>query len=233
MRPDYLELMIEESRDLAAFLETLPRPAWDAPSLCRGWRVRDVVSHMAVGHTMPITSYAAALVRHRFSTDDTSFTLAVRFADQHSPEQILATFRAGTSGRPRAAARFVPTPELFTDHLVHHQDIRRPLGAPRRIPSDRAVAALGTLPRLSSRVGSRRRMAGLRVLATDVAFEHGHGDLEVRGTAEALVMALTGRAEVIDELTGSGVALLARRLDAATPTKKAPARKPPARKAPA
>jgi hypothetical protein len=41
-------------------------------------------------------------------------------------------------------------------------------------------------------------------------------------------MALTGRADVIDELTGSGVALLAQRLDAVTPTGKAPAGKAPA-----
>ncbi len=221
MTKPYLRLMHEESRDLADFLETLSPPDWDVPSLCDGWRVRDVVAHMAVGHTISVASYAAALVRHRFSTDDTSFSLAVRFAHTSTTEQILAQFREGTSGRPRGAARFVPTRELFTDHLVHHQDIRRPLGAPRVIPSDRAVAALGTLPRLSSRVGSRDRMAGLRIVATDVDVVLGSGDLEVRGTAEALLMALTGRPDALADLSGTGVPLLTSRLTPSLTTGKA------------
>ena len=221
MTTPYLRLMHEESRDLAAFLETLSPADWDVPSLCDGWRVRDVVAHMAVGHTISVPSYAAALVRHRFRTDDTSFTLAVRFADANAPEEILARFREGTSGRPRGAARFVPTRELFTDHLVHHQDIRRPLGTPRFIPADRAAAALGTLPRLSSRVGSRSRMAGLRIVATDVDVVLGSGDLELRGTAEALLLALTGRPQAVADLSGTGLPLLTSRLTPAVTTRKA------------
>jgi uncharacterized protein (TIGR03083 family) len=220
-RPDYLRLMHEESRDLADFLGTLTPAEWDRPSLCDGWRVRDVVSHMVVGHTIRVSSYAAALVRHRFSTDEASFALAVRFADTHSPEQILAGFRDGTLGRPRGAARLVPPRELFTDHLVHHQDIRRPLGAPRTIPPARAAAALNTLPHLSSRVGSRARMAGLRVVATDVDVVLGHGDLEVRGTAEALVMALTGRHQAVADLTGRGAVLLGQQAASTSPTRRA------------
>jgi uncharacterized protein (TIGR03083 family) len=221
MTKPYLRLMQEESRDLANFLETLSPPEWDLPSLCAGWRVRDVVAHMAVGHTISVASYAAALVRHRFSTDDTSFTLAVGFADLHAPEQILARFREGTSAQPRGAARFVPTRELFTDHLVHHQDIRRPLGAPRVIPAERAAAALATLPRLSPRIGSRARMAGLRIVATDVDVVLGRGDLELRGTAEALLMALTGRPQAVADLSGTGVPLLTSRLIPSITTRKA------------
>jgi uncharacterized protein (TIGR03083 family) len=207
---DYTRMMQEESRDLADFLTTLSPEEWDLPSLCDGWRVRDVVAHMAVGHTISVASYAAALVRHGLSTDDTSFTLAVRFADTHGPRAILALFRQGTSQRPRGAARLVPARELFTDHLVHHQDIRRALDAPRQVPAARLVAALETLPRLSSRVGSRARLSGLRVVATDVDVVLGRGALEIRGTAEALVMALTGRRQAITELTGDGVPLLTR-----------------------
>jgi uncharacterized protein (TIGR03083 family) len=211
---DYRSLMIRESRDLATFLDDLAPDQWDAQSLCDGWRVKDVVAHMAVGHTMPLLSFGAAVARHGFRISPTSFALARSYADKHPVEEVLARFREGTQGRPRAAARIVAIRELFTDHLVHHQDIRRPLGLPRVVPGDRLQAALLALPTLTARVGSRRRMSGLRIVATDVDVDLGAG-LEIRGPAEALIMALTGRSTALGELSGSGVPTLARRLPAA------------------
>ncbi len=35
--------------ELADLLDEAPESAWDTPSLCEGWRVREVVAHM----TMP------------------------------------------------------------------------------------------------------------------------------------------------------------------------------------
>jgi uncharacterized protein (TIGR03083 family) len=214
VQPDYQALMISESRDLASLLETLSVEQWDAQSLCAGWRVKDVIAHMAVGHTMPMLGFGAAVARHRFRISAAAYALATSYADAHPAEEILARFREGTAGRPRAAARFVPIRELFTDHLVHHQDIRRPLGLSRTIPPDRLHAALTALPRLSGRVGSRRRMSGLRVVATDLDFELGPRGPELHGPAEALIMALTGRAATLGELSGSAVPTLARRLPA-------------------
>ena len=39
------ELRVERER-LTAYLEALPEPAWDKPSLCDGWTVRDLMSHV-------------------------------------------------------------------------------------------------------------------------------------------------------------------------------------------
>lgn len=213
MRFDYLRLMQEESRDLADFLADLSGEDWDRLTLCTGWRVREVVSHMAVGHTARLSDYLVALARARFSTDRVSDRLARAFAANHDPEQILATFRRGTAGRPKGPTALVPRAELFTDHLIHHQDIRRPLGRPRRIPEARLAAALHSLAHLSERVGSRSRMRGLRVVCDDVTFIRGHGT-EVRGPAESLVMALCGRPAAGDELRGEGAVLLRKRLAA-------------------
>ena len=212
MQPDYQALMVSESRDLASLLERLPAEQWDAPSLCAGWRVKDVVAHMAVGHTMSVLGFGAAVARHGFRINAASYALATSYADAHSVDEILALFREGTAGPPRAAARFVPIRELFTDHLVHHQDIRRPLGLPRLIAVDRLHAALTALPTLSGRVGSRRRMSGLRVVATDIDFEYGEQGPELRGPSEALIMALTGRAEALAELSGDAVPMLTGRV---------------------
>jgi uncharacterized protein (TIGR03083 family) len=210
---DYLRLMQEESRDLADFLADLSGEDWDRPTLCTGWRVREVVSHMAVGHTARLGGYLKALAGERFSTDRVSDRLARAFAADHDREQILAAFRRGTAGRPKGPTALVPRAELFTDHLVHHQDIRRSLGRPRQIPATRLAAALHSLAHLSERVGSKSRMRGLRIVCDDVDFSHGHGS-EVRGPAEALIMALCGRGAAGAELCGEGSGLLRKRLAA-------------------
>lgn len=51
------------------------------------------------------------------------------------------------------------------------------------------------------------RIAGLRLVATDSPFSTGTGDL-VTGPTLALIMAMTGRREFCDDLTGDGAATL-------------------------
>lgn len=213
MRFPYLNLMHEESRDLAAYLAGLSDQEWTAPSLCAGWRVREVVSHMAAGHTASLGSYLSLLARNGFSVDRTSDGLARAFAGAHSNAEILAAFSRGTTGSPKGPTALVAKAELFTDHLIHHQDIRRALGQPRVIPPERLRAALAALGHLSARVGSKARMRGLRIVAEDVTWSHGDG-APLSGPAEAIVMALSGRAAAVSDLRGEGAGLLARRLSA-------------------
>jgi uncharacterized protein (TIGR03083 family) len=213
MTIDYRRLLQQESAALAAYVETLSDEEWHRPSLCRGWRVREVVAHMAAGHRSSTLAYAGLLARARFSTDRAGDVLARRYARDHSIAEIVAAFREGTAGRPSGATRWVKPAELFVDHFVHHQDIRRPLGHARTIPVERLSAALEALPKLSARIGTRARMAGLRVTAEDVSWSHGQGAL-LRGPAEALIVALTGRSHALADLSGDGAVVLARRLRA-------------------
>ena len=45
-----------ERTELAAMLDDLSPAQWDAPSLCAGWRVREVAAHMSMGfrYRLPI-----------------------------------------------------------------------------------------------------------------------------------------------------------------------------------
>lgn len=90
---------------------------------------------------------------------------------------------------------------------MHGQDIRRALAIRRDPPPDRTVAALWSMVRTGSILGNKKRIAGLRLVATDVDWTHGSGP-EVRGSAEALLMATCGRHAAMDELTGPGLATL-------------------------
>ena len=52
-----------ERRELADMLDGLPAEQWDAPTLCAGWRVRDVVAHMSMGFRYSLPKMAAELLR--------------------------------------------------------------------------------------------------------------------------------------------------------------------------
>ena len=60
---------------------------------------------------------------------------------------------------------------------------------------------------------TRKRLAGLRLVATDQDWSWGAGD-EVRGSSEAVAMAVAGRPVALDDLAGDGVQVLRGRLSA-------------------
>lgn len=55
------------------------------------------------------------------------------------------------------------------------------------------------------------RIRGIRLVATDLRFSAGVGP-EVRGPAEALLMAIAGRRDAVSELSGPGQRKLAARI---------------------
>jgi uncharacterized protein (TIGR03083 family) len=94
--------------------------------------------------------------------------------------------------------------------MIHHQDIRRPLGAPRDIPAERLRAVL-EFARSAPPIAAKKRIRGLRLVATDVDWSTGAGPV-VEGPGEPLLMAVAGRRGAVDELTGPGQPVLAERI---------------------
>jgi uncharacterized protein (TIGR03083 family) len=196
-------LVADERRDLVSLLRTLSDEEWQAPSLCDGWRVRDVVAHVLYD-SIPTRRYLAIMVRGRFSVDRINGRLVDREQETPTP-QLVDRLESSIGGG--AFARLAPAAAL-ADVLVHHQDIRRPLGRQRSIPEERLVSVLNhpdpfALP--------WRHTRGMRFVATDVDWSKGRGP-EVRGTGEAIALATVGRPVVLDELAGDGVPELRRRL---------------------
>lgn len=212
---DWEGLLWAESGDLADLLDELPDEEFDRPSLCEGWAVRDVVGHMLYGHTTGAGKLMGDLAKHRFALERGSKATAQAFARSRTPDELRAGWRAVVDGRTkRGAARLIPAKAGFTDHTIHHQDIRRPLGRARSIPHDRLVAALDAAVGLSAPSFAPKKTAkGLRFQATDLGWSHGDGAL-VRGPGESLLMATAGRKVALADLEGDGVATLAARLGA-------------------
>jgi uncharacterized protein (TIGR03083 family) len=211
---DHDRMRLQELASISECLHQLEDEQWDMASLCEGWRVRDVVSHMCVGYTTPMPTMLAKVARRRFNVPKASYEESVAFGSAHTPAEILDVLdEIHTTNLRRGIAKVIKPAEGLVDHLIHHQDIRRPLGMPREMPADRLVAALEVVPGLGGFVGSKQRTAGLRLIAADVDWSHGNGP-EVHGTGEAILLAASGRRVALDELDGDGVGVLRERLAA-------------------
>jgi uncharacterized protein (TIGR03083 family) len=212
--PDYDRLRFDELASISEFLHGLADEQWDHESLCTGWQVRHVVSHMTLGYTTPFLEMVAKVGKHGFNVPRASAKESVEFGSSHTPAEILVRFDTIPNDHVRKGiSKLIPTKEALLDHVVHQQDMRRPLGMPRQVPEDRLVAALDVAPGLGGFVKSKQRAAGLRFQATDVTWSHGEGP-EVQGPGEAILLALAGRPVVLDELTGDGLATLRSRVAA-------------------
>lgn len=213
---DYRKLVAAEATDLADFVASLDQAQLDAASLCDGWRVRDVLAHVYAGATGSLASHLGPALRAGFNVPRAAKANAIATAESHSVGDMAAAVRAfaaeyAAGGGNRGVVRFLKPRDLLLDQLVHHQDVRRPLGLPRAIPTARLLAALDAAPEVGGLVKAKQRAKGLRLVATDVDWQAGAGP-EVRGPAEAILLTLTGRPARAAELTGDGTAILTERL---------------------
>jgi uncharacterized protein (TIGR03083 family) len=201
---DVWAVVDSERSSLADLLEGLSAEEWERPSLCAGWRVRDVAAHLALAHT-GLAAAGVAMVRAGGSFDRMIRDSARRHAAA-PPAQLVAELRAMVGSRRRAPG--VTHLEPMLDVLVHGQDIALPLGRRRAMPLEAATAAATriwtmTWP-LSSAFRARSRLRGLELVATDAPWSVGTG-ARVDGPAEALLLLLAGRTAALDRLTGPGL----------------------------
>lgn len=207
-------LVAEERRVLADFLDTLAPADWDVPSLCSAWRVRDVVAHIVHGPTDPHAATVLALVRGGFRVNH---VVADRAREWGRQEPAALVRRLREIADDRRAPLFVTGTHVLADLVVHRLDIRRPLRRPRPVPpeafrltADLMVGVGGPLAIVFAH-SPRRIVEGLRLVAQDVDWTHGDGP-EVRGSADALLLAMTCRPVERGELTGPGASTLLARI---------------------
>lgn len=212
--------------ELIGQLVELPDERWDEPSLCPGWRIRDVVAHTVLPERITLLGVLVGTARAGFSLRRALHADAVHRGSAPL-EDLVASFREAIDRQVCPPGR--RPQHLLDDLYVHARDIRRPLGlaAPEGSPSysTAVLTDVATTISTDSALGAPARIAGLRLTATDIEWSHGDG-AEVRGPVEALILAMTGRQVALAELTGPGVAQLTR---AASPTHASRSRRQPRR----
>ncbi len=199
-----------ERSGLADELEGLSETDWNMPSLCTGWRLRDVVAHLVWPLQTSLVKVAAALVVNRFDFNRVADKAAK--SDRRPGPELANALRQG------ADHRFTPPgfgPEApLTDLVVHGQDIRIPLGIARPFDDERTRVVLDFLVSSKATRGGFVRKGlteGLAFRATDLNWSAGTG-LPVAGPAGTLIMVLSGRNAPPVHLDGEGTATLRSRL---------------------
>jgi uncharacterized protein (TIGR03083 family) len=202
-------LIHSERKALAATLAALTPAQWELRSLCAEWNIRDMAAHVVVGAEQTPGRFVRGIGATGFRFNAMT-KRDVRSLAYLSPEQIVDRLsqRTSTTNHPPA-----PVMAMLGEVVVHGEDLRRPLGLTGPVADDAANACLQMYTKTSFPVGGRKRIGGLRLVATDTGWSYGTGP-EVSGPAMSLLLAMTGRAAGIDGLAGDGVATLSRRLAA-------------------
>ncbi len=194
--------------ELADLLETLTPEQWEAQSLCDQWKVRDVVGHIVLGSgKLGYGKVIRDLAKSGFNMNKMLARTGMEKGSEPTEDLVKEL-------REQATSHYTPPMtkpmDMLCDAVVHTQDIRRPLNQPKEIPEERLRAVLDEMKNVGF-MGNKKRIAGLKLVATDMQWTHGDGP-EVRGAGEAVLLAMCGRQAVLDELTGDGVDTLRSRV---------------------
>ncbi|MFJ6239236.1 maleylpyruvate isomerase family mycothiol-dependent enzyme [Streptomyces griseus] len=192
----------------AALIEDLARlepGQWETPSLCAGWTVHDVAAHLVDTALTTRIGFVVGLARARFDFDLQN-ARGVQRERGASPQETLERLRRVAS---RTTAPPAPLDTRLVEEVVHGEDIRRAVGLVRSYPLEAVVRAL----RLQARTpesfgGAKETVATVRLTATDADLSIGEGP-DATGPALSLLLAVSGRRQAVEELSGPGVGLLA------------------------
>ncbi len=205
---DTWQAIDEERSALADDLATLDDNQWDVQSLCSEWKVRHVVGHLVGGADVKMASFLTGMLKSGMSFNrcmaHEGLTLGAA-----SPATLLGQFRStvGTRRTPPGAK-----PEIMlTDLVCHCGDIRRPTGMTREVPEATLLTVADAVKRIGFPLHVKRRLAGLRLSATDSDWSVGVGP-SVEGPLAALIFVMAGRKAPLEDLSGEGKQTLQARL---------------------
>ena len=195
---DLMPTVAAERRAFADVLDGLSGSDWDAPSLCSGWRVREVLAHMTMPFRYPTPRFLAELVRSRGDFARMADRVARRDA-RASTGTLLDGWRANVDHpwKPPGGGR----EGALTHDVVHGLDITVPLGIEHPVGEQalRVVLANATTPRSLGHFGLD--LTGTRLEADDLDWAVGSGE-PLRGRARHLLMVLMDRRLPAGSLSG-------------------------------
>lgn len=197
---DVWNTVAAERGALADDLAGLSEEQWASRSLCQNWTVAHVVAHMTGTGSLTPASFLGSFVRAGFSFDKFATAQITKHLGADDAE-TLANFRViqhSTNAPPG------PKASWLGEAIVHAEDIRRPLGISHTYDLDAVRHVADFYKGSNTLIGTKSRIAGLALHATDTDWSHGEGK-EVSGPMVPLLMAMTGRTSACDDLEGPGV----------------------------
>ena len=198
--PDIWTTISAERGALADDLANLTPAQWDTPSLCSEWTVRNIVAHLSATASLNPATFFVNVAKAGFNFD--------RFANgqigKHRGPDPAATLSEFRDLQNSTSAPPSPKTSWLGEVVVHGEDVRRPLGIPHTYPPDAVREVIDFYKGSNMLIGSKKRIAGLALRATDHDWQHGQGEA-VEGPLLSLLLAMTGRGAARDDLTVPGV----------------------------
>jgi uncharacterized protein (TIGR03083 family) len=199
---DLQPIIGEERRAFGNVLAELEAADWEAPSLCAGWRVREVVAHMTMPFRYSAPRFLGELLRSRGNF--------ARMADRIAHRDAVAPVGALLDGwRTNEEHPWKPPggglKGALTHDVVHGLDITVPLGLEHPVsePALRVVLDHATTPLSLRHFGLD--LTGIRLEAEDLEWAFGDGE-PVRGAARHLLLVLMDRRLPAGLLSGAQTA---------------------------
>ncbi|GGU54240.1 maleylpyruvate isomerase family mycothiol-dependent enzyme [Lentzea flava] len=189
MTEDIRAAVAAERREQAELLASLTEEQWNAPSLCAGWRVKEVVAHT----TLPFRSSGGRvlleMLRSAGRFNHASDRMARKDAAALSTNDLVNVLKANID-HPWTPPGGGPVGALSHD-VIHGLDITVALKLNRKVPHERLKLVLdGMTPRSVRYFGAD--LGGKRLEATDMDWTFGAGE-PVRGPAQELLLLICGR----------------------------------------
>jgi uncharacterized protein (TIGR03083 family) len=191
------EAVVAERREQAELLAGLTPEQWDTPSLCTGWRVREVVAHTTMQYRMGMPAFLVQLVKARGNFNRMSDRQARADAAALSPEQLAATVRDNieSTWTPPGGGQV----GALSHDVIHGLDVTMALGMDRTVPDRVRLVLDGMKPKNVAFFGTD--LSGVSLRATDMDWTHGDGE-PVHGTGADLLLVVCGRKLPPGRLTG-------------------------------
>jgi uncharacterized protein (TIGR03083 family) len=178
-----------ERERLAALLGGLSPEQWDAPSLCAGWRVREVAAHTTMPFRTRPLRFMAGVVGAGFSFNRFADRDARSTARKQSQAELVGLLRRNIDNpwQPPGGGAAGP----LSHDVIHGLDVTEALGLPSA-PTDRIALAIGSAGPRQLRY-FRVDLNGRRLTGTDADVSVGEGPVEVPLTAKEILLVITGR----------------------------------------
>jgi len=201
---DTIQDMIAAQRgELAAVLDALPASGWDEPTLCAGWRVREVVAHVTMPFRYSGRRFFLELARSRGRFNEMADRVALRDAARMSPAELAEAVRSniGHPWRPPGGG----FSGALAHDVIHGLDITVPLGLAFPIPEERLRRVLPGSAHDKTVTFFGTDLAGIEFRARDLDWTLGAGT-PLTGAAADLLLAMCGRKLPAGRLSGEAAA---------------------------
>jgi uncharacterized protein (TIGR03083 family) len=205
---DTWQAIDEERSALVDDLARLDESQWDAQSLCSEWKVRHVVGHLVGGADVKMGPFMKGMLASGMSFNRFIAREGLALGEV-PPDVLVGQFRKtiGTRRTPPGAK-----PEIMlTDLVCHSGDIRRPTGTTRSVPEATLLTVADTVKRIGFPLHAKKRIAGLRMSATDSDWSVGDGP-SVEGPLASLIFVMAGRKAPLEDVSGEGKQTLQARM---------------------